>query len=204
VLNSSIEGDSVELTITSYIAAHPDDINIDIGLYGGRTAAVISGSRFLETSENPWQETPVYTLYRDREGQSFTVSFPQRLNIVMEHENFTSHNPVISWDAYPNAKNGYFVVAMVKDKEERFGNLSDSGNDVWALAFYGRSDQTSIGVSSNHLFFSPIISPEGETPPPVQSGDVIRIEVYVLDGSDGLDMKNKTGAMFMDSVNIVR
>ncbi len=35
-------------------------------------------------------------------------------------------------------------------------------------------------------------------------GDIIRIEVYVLDGSGTLDLQGGTGALFMDSLKVIR
>ena len=45
---------------------------------------------------------------------------------------------------------------------------------------------------------------DGVYPPNIVPGDVIRFEIYVLDGSRRLDINNYEGAIFMDSLTIKR
>jgi len=44
----------------------------------------------------------------------------------------------------------------------------------------------------------------GTLPPQINRGDIIRIEVFALDGSGFLDAVNKRGALFMDAVTVRR
>ena len=160
-------------------------------------------SNFSETTYNPWQEPAVFTLIRDADNQEFTVAFKRGMNIRMEHENFTNNEPVISWDEYPGAE-GYFVMVIVQERTFHEYRDTFSGSNLWAAAFYDYTEDTSITVYSELITFTTVYASEFAIEPQINKGDFIRIEVYALDGSDTLDTKTRTGALAMDSLNIIR
>lgn len=149
--------------------------------------------------------------------------FPQQnLNIQMDTQNYTTNSPVITWNSYPGA-NGYFILVLLENKnndsESRFatgkvGNgedyiTIDLGNldfYVWKIAWekYAKTTEFQFPLQftesyENHSGLDTIVRESD-----IVSGDIIRIEVYVLDGSGTLDLENRTGALCMDSLNVVR
>ncbi len=203
VLNSYIQGSSTRILVTSYLFDNPDDMNFDAGLFGGLPAAYMSGSYFSESTKNPWREENIFTLTRDTEGQEFTITFPQRMNIKMAHENFTNNNPVISWNSYPGAS-GYFVMVIVQERNENPNKDTFSGSDLWEVAFYGYTRDANITVFSERITFDTVYTSEAAIEAQIKQGDFIRVEVYALDGFGTLDTKTKKGVLAMDSVNIIR
>jgi hypothetical protein len=203
VLNSSIQGSSTRILVTSYLFESTDDWNTEVGVFAGQLTLLMTGSRFSETTENPWQPPAVFTLRRDAEGQEFTVKFPQRMNIKMDHGNFTNSNPVVSWDAYPDAQ-GYLVMVIVEERAVNPNKDTFSGSDLWAVAFYDYTKSTSITIYSELINFTTVYVEESVIEPQINPGDFIRMEVYALDSSGVVDTKTRTGILAMDSLNIIR
>ena len=202
--NNSIQGSSTRIHISSYLFEKEEDYNIHLGIFANLPTAIMYGSHFLETTFNPWQPADIFTIIRDAEEQEFTVSFPHSMNVRMEHENFTNNEPVISWDPYPKAK-GYFVMVVVKEHSINYHKDSFSGSDVWAMAFYGYTNDTNITVYSELITFTETFTGDFDLiEPMIKLGDPIRVEVYALDGSGALDTETKTGALAMNSLNIIR
>jgi len=202
VPNNSIQGSSTRLLITSYLFENEDDYNVDMGVYSSIITPLMTDSFFSETTENPWQKADILTIIRDAENQEYTVKFPPSLNIKMDHGNFTNNNPVISWDHYPEAVDGYFTVVLVKDK-----NRSSIDSDrVFAVAYYAYTTESRVTVDSSMVTFTPtsIPSVSEENPPSIAPGDMIRIEVFVLDGTGTLNTQSKKGAILMDTKTIIR
>ncbi len=152
--------------------------------------------------------------------------FPQQnLNIQMDTQNFTTNSPVITWNSYPGA-NGYFILVLLENKyhdsdgdelagiPKKIGNgedylTIDLGNldfYVWNITWYEYAKNTGIQFfiqfTESYVNYSGLdtIVLESDIVP----GDIIRIEVYALDGSGTLDLENRTGALCMDSLNVVR
>ena len=199
--NHYIQGSSTRIQITSYLFENPDDINIEYGMFADYLIPIMTNSQFTETTENPWKKLDVFTLIRDKEGQEFTITFPPCLNIQMHHENFTNNKPLITWDSHPDAKNGYLVLVLVKDKD---GTAFDNGTGYFALAYNAYTKETQVQMYSNRVTFTATSSTLEEIPPSLNKGDFIIIEVFALDGSGSLDMQAKKGAYFMDSTILYR
>jgi hypothetical protein len=204
--NNYFIGSNTQLRITAYLFDDPEDLNTEVGVYASNLTEIMSGSRFSETTVNPWQEEQIYTLERDETGQELTVEFPRRLNIRMEHENFTTNNPVISWDSHPDARNGYFAMVLTENKDRQSDSDSEAESSFFNLAWYERTDESefqfplqfgeSYEIDSN---LNTVVRESDIVP-----GDIIRIEVYVLDDSGTLDLENRTGALCMNSLNVKR
>jgi hypothetical protein len=201
VLNSFIQGSSTRIQVTSYLFDSEDDMNIEMGVYASRPAVFMTGSYASETTDNPWQSGKhIFTLQRDG-NQEFTVTFSQHLNIRMDHGNFTNNNPIISWNPYPGANNGYFVLVFVRDKD---GTSIDDGSDIFAIAYHTYTQETQVTVYSSRIKFTPTYTTIHEIPPSIVTGDIIRIEIFVLDGSGTLNTRTKQGAFLMDAITIQR
>jgi len=198
-LNDSPHGSHIRISVTSYLFDSIDNLNTVLGFVANQPALLMAGAIFAETTDNPWQPPPVFTLLSGIENQEFTIRFPNRLNIRMNHGNFTNNNPVVSWDPYPGA-NGYFVLVTVRDK---LSNVAANRN-LLVPAFYQHTMNTSSTINSHRISFTPIDTFYSIIPPAITHGDFIRIEVYALDHSGFLDSVNKTGALFMDSLTVVR
>ena len=193
------QGSSTRISVASYLFDSIDNLNTVLGFAASQPALLMSGSHIMETTDNPWQPPVFFTLYNGVGNQEFTVRFPNRLNIRMDHGNFTNNNPIISWDPYPGA-NGYFVLVTVRDK---LSNVTNN-RDEQVPAFYKHTMDTSVTISSHRISFTPVDTFLSILPPVIDRGDFIRIEVYALDYSGSLDTVNRTGALFMDSVTITR
>jgi hypothetical protein len=161
VLNSYIQGSSTRIQVTSYLFNSPDDYNIESAVFASMPTFLMAGSYISESTVNSWQEQDIFTLIRSGENQEFTVKFPQRMKIRMEHDNFTNNNPVVSWDPYPGASNGYFIMVLVKEQSSYPDLKITSGVDAWAVAFYDHTKNTSINVISEKISFTPIHSSKG-------------------------------------------
>ena len=198
-LDDFLQGSSTRVSVKSYLFDSIDNLNTSIGFVASKPALLMAGAYAMETTDNLWQSPEVFTLYSGVGNQEFTIRFPNRLNIRMDHGNFTNNNPVVSWDPYPGA-NGYFVLVTVRDK---FSNVEAYRNFL-TPAFYRHTMETSVTINSHRISFTPIDTFFSIIPPAIDSGDFIIIEVYALDHSGFLDSANKTGAFFMDSVTIVR
>jgi len=194
VPNDSIGSGSARIRITSFLFEDPDGLNIRQAAFAGRHTFMMSGSHFSASTVNPWLPPPTFTLRRDASGQEFAVSFPRRMNIRMDHGNFTSNNPVISWDAYPGAA-GYFVLALVRNRDP-----ATHGNALFMPAFYHFTTGTSARVDSELITFTGT----GQRPAQIGRGDLVRIEVFALDGSGVLNSAEMRGALSMDSLTVVR
>jgi hypothetical protein len=194
VPNDSIQGTSTRIRITSFLFLNYDDINIEMGEYASiKTPMMTSGSRIYESTANSWQApSAVFRLLRDTGGE-FTVAFPPRMNIKIQHEDFTNNTPIVSWEPYPGA-NGYLVVAIVKDKDRK------PGENFCKLAYTYFTRETSAVVDSGLISFTH----DGSHPPRIDKGDFFIIEVYALDGSGFLDTAKRTGALFRDTLTVVR
>ncbi len=117
----------------------------------------------------------------------------------MHHDNFTNNKPVITWDAYPGA-NGYFVMVLVKEKDE----YALAEGDYFAAAYHGYTRETQIQMQSNRVTFTKTSTSLHEIPPSIVKGDFIVVEVYALDNSGSLNTQTHKGAYLMDSTIINR
>ncbi len=160
-------------------------------------------SHFTETTENPWQPNKQFTITKNQKNTA-DISFPKRLNIKMEHENWTNNNPVISWDEYPGANNGYFVFLLIKDVQANPNGDDLDGSENWDIAYYNRVTTTQITVCSEKIIFIPVYNSEFITFPTINAGDIMRVEIFVLDDSGILNTNEHKGCLFMDSLNIIR
>ncbi|MCL2380154.1 MAG: DUF4382 domain-containing protein [Treponema sp.] len=194
VPNDSIQGTSTRIRVTSYLFRSFDDINLEVGTFASMpTLMLASSSRIHSSTTNSWRPSaPVFRLFRDTGGE-FTVSFPRSMNVRMDHRNFTNNNPVVSWVPYPGAS-GYLVVAIVQNKGR------EPGNAFFIPAFHYFTYGTSVTLDSEMISFTPT----GLRPAQINRGDFIIIEVYALDGSGFLDTRNRTGALFRDTLTVVR
>ncbi|MDR2964421.1 MAG: DUF4382 domain-containing protein [Treponema sp.] len=202
VKNNHIQGSSTRMQVISYLFENANDYNTEPGVFGGGFVPfIMSGSYFSETTNNPWQpENHIFTLRRDNDNQEFTVNFTKRMNIYLEHENFSNNYPVVRWDSYPNAHD-YAVIVLVNSC---YSKQISNDNNNWSIAYKKLTKDTSFMIFSELISFTPIYSGQLIYAPRIQNGDIIRIEVYALDGSGVLNTDNKAGALFMDSINIVR
>jgi hypothetical protein len=121
----------------------------------------------------------------------------------MEHGNFTNNNPIVSWRPYPGAS-GYYVIAYVKERNVNPNKDTESGSDIMAIAYYKYTTDTNVRISSEKISFTPVYSTRSMSEPSINPGDFIRVEVYALDNSGMLDTRRKKGALYMDSLNIIR
>ena len=197
--NSLLGYGGKDIYITSYIYTRPEDLNIELGYYGGTLGPMITRSYFLESSDNPWQPGTVHTINRNSDRR-VGLSFPKRLNLKLDSMNYTTNNPVLSWDPYPGASNGYLIIFLLWKKEGYF-NISEN-HRKWTFIGSTFSRENSV-VLSTDLRFTEGYSSLGVHKPNVLPGDLVRYEVYVLDGSEILGVYGK-GALYMDSLTIIR
>ncbi len=203
ISDSFIMGDDTELEINCYMLNNLNDANLKLKTYANRATFMPTSMKFCESNYNPWQSKKKFKLIRSG-ANHFVVNFQERLNIKMTPTDFSSNNPEISWDAYSGAENGYLVFAMIKDMQENINNDDNDGNKIWDIVFMEQTNENKIKLYSESITFNPIFNSEFTTPPNINPGDILRIEVYVLDSSGNLDTGNKSGALFMDSLNIIR
>ena len=199
IINDFTQNSAVRILVTSYLFDSMDDINTMVGFVASQPALLMAGARIAQTTNNPWQPPVIFTLLSGVDNQEFTVRFPGSLNIRINHGNFTNNNPVVSWDPYPGA-NGYFILISVRDT---LSNIT-ANNHVLVPAFHQHTMQTSATVFSHRINFTSVDTFHATIPPAIRPGDIIRVEVYALDHSGFLDSEHKTGALFMDSLTIVR
>lgn len=194
---------SIRYNVTAYLFSNlKDHFNIEPSIYNNQLAFVMAGSYFKESTYNPWEQKDMVVVKKGEQNYS-EIFFPKRLKIKMIPDDFTTNQFVISWDPFPGAYNGYFVLVLVKDKIK--GGDDNDGNEYWDIAYSKVTNKTKVKVFSHLLRFVPVYSSDGSIIPPlIQKGEIIRIEVYVLDGSGRLNTKIKQGALFMDSLNITR
>lgn len=197
--NTAIPSSNTAFEIVAYLFDDVNNINMDGAMYGGELTVLLSGSKIAETSNNPWQ--PV-TYNIEKNGiNSHTIRFPTRMNIRYEGFDYSHNKPTIFWDPYPGAQK-YFVVVLVPDKTP--GGDDNENNDQWDIAFSQVTTETNALVLSDKLRFVAVEATGGAAvSDTLQPGDLVRTEVYALDGSPQLDMASKTGALFMDSYTIV-
>jgi hypothetical protein len=196
VKNFFIQGSSTRIQITSYLFDNSSNLNLEPGLFGGFfVPMMMAGSHFTESTSSKWQsEKNIYTLQRDS-GQTFSVAFPNRLNIRVDHQNFNKNNPIIKWEKYPEANNGYVVLVIAYNKK---GNML---NTPLQLLYHTYTDNTSITVPADYVRFIEYKNSKGEVMPPnVKKGDILISEIFVLDGTDKLDTANYIGALYMESL----
>jgi len=198
-------GDSTDCIIVAYLFDSTNDMNAEPILYGNELTADLSGAKIAASTHNPWAGEPVFTITKDQIN-NVNLRFPNQMNIRLKNKdgtdfNYMHNNPFVEWDAYPGAVN-YMVVVLVEDRVP--GGMDNEHNDRWDIAFSKIVNGTSVQVFSGKLDFVPVYS-TGDLKPSetLNSGEVVRVEVYVLDGSPILDMGNKTGALYMSSLNLV-
>jgi hypothetical protein len=201
-LNSSIQGSSTRIQVTSYLFDDPSELNFESGIFASRfVPLMVTDSHFSESTNNPWQKPNVFTLIRDANYQEFTISFPTRLNIKMEHDNFTNNRPIITWDSYPNASHGYYVHVLVRNKNR---TAYDNRENYLTTAYEAYTKEPKVTVFSNLITFTNTYTTIHEIPPSIEKGDFMIIEVFVLDGSGSLDMQAQKGAILMSKKIINR
>jgi len=201
VPDSILPSGNVSCEIVAYLANSVADFNLKPIVYSSEFAFDMSGANILETSKNPWQPTSsAYTIVKSG-ANNITLDFPRKMNVRFDNFDFTHNHPVVAWDAYPNAAK-YFVFVMIRDKVS--GGDDNEKDDRWDIAFSKVTTNTSETVYSGILNFVPVYATEGGGPSDtLQSGEVVRIEVYALDGSATLSMASRTGALYMDSKNYI-
>jgi hypothetical protein len=199
VPDSILPSANVSVDITAYLANSVADFNLKPVVYGGEYALNMSGASILETTNNPWQPASSNFTIVKSGSNNITLNFRQSMNVRFDNFDFTHNSPVVAWDAWPGAQK-YFVFVLVKDKVA--GSHDNENDDRWDIAFSKVTANTSEKVYSGELHFVPVYATEGLGPSSTfLPGDVVRIEVYALDGSSRLNMAAKTGALFMDSKN---
>jgi len=76
---------------------------------------------------------------------------------------------------------------------------------MFAIAYSTITKETSTQLFSDKFSFTNIYDTGGGVEEPyIKSGDMFRVEIFVLDGTDIFSTSERLGAMYMDSVNIVR
>lgn len=205
--DTKIQGTSVDVKISSYLAPSTSkeflnpiksDFNNEL-----KFGVALNNLNYYESTENIWQEPNIFNLKRGIKNE-VNIKFPKKLNIRYDNNNFKSNKLKIEWDEYPGAQ-GYFVMVFVEDKiDESDIEYDDDGNKDWDIAFSCFTNDTSIEVESQKLIFYISDVPTEYDYMKVQEGDIIRIEIYPHDGSGNLSTANRKGALFMDSVMIVR
>ena len=175
IASDPTQASSASVQITSHIFNSIDGLNTSLGLVANELALLMSGSHIAETTDNPWRPPAVFTLFMGG-SNNFTVRFPNRMDVRMNHGNFTSTSPLISWNAFPGAA-GYLVVG-----------LRNSAGSITPI-FYHHTVQTS--VTTNAL-------------PAMNTGDLIIVQVFALDHTGFLDTENRTGALTMETLTIRR
>jgi uncharacterized repeat protein (TIGR02543 family) len=178
VLNDTALRSGTRVLVTSYLFNNIDGLNTSLGFVANRPALLMAGSQIAESTDNPWQPPAIFTLSMGG-ANNFTVRFPNRMNVRMNHANFTNNNPVVSWNPFPGA-NGYFVLGLLM--------RNNPGSPITPI-FHHHTMQTSITASS-----LPALNP----------GDIVVVQVFALDRSGFLDTANMTGALFMETLTIVR
>ena len=203
ISDSFIMGNDTQLEINCYLLNNENDANLEMKTYANRATVMPTKMNFSESNNNPWQNKKKYKLIRSG-ANHFKVYFQKRLNIKMTPTDFSTNNPEISWDAYPGAQNGYLVFAIIKDRQKNINNDDNDGNKIWDIVFMEQTNENKIKLYSESITFNPVSNSEFTTLPNINPGDILRIEVYVLDSSGKIDTVAKTGALFMDSLNIIR
>ncbi len=77
-------------------------------------------------------------------------------------------------------------------------------SDTWDIAASHKVDDTQYEIFSNLISFVPSYYSEGVIDPAIQEGDIIRIEVFVLDGTDTFSTSKHKGAIYMETLNVIR
>lgn len=196
---------SIQYYVTGYLFNSDEDLKVDMGYSGKKIVPMVTGANFSEITDNQWQpQSNIVSVIKDVNSQ-FQLSFQKRLNIKLTPNDWSTNNPVISWDSYPRANNGYFALVITKDMyQEEDISFDNDGNPDWDIVFSKYTKDTNVQIYSSDYFVYNAYIPNDQSVLSIKQGDVIRIEVYVLDSSGKLNTKNKTGALFMDSINIIR
>jgi hypothetical protein len=199
-------GTSTRYVVSAFLFDNFEDFNLDLNISANTIGVIMSGSYFTETTNNPWQSPKTITVIKDQLNEA-EIEFSKRLNIKMTPDDFTTNSPMISWDAYPNAQNGYFALVLIKDREQEKDIVYDNdSNSIWDIVFSKRVNETQVQLLSDKYLVMPAY-PDGNVDfnqVLINPGDLIRIEIYVLDSSGRLNTGEKTGAIYMDSINIIR
>ena len=197
--------DSIEYSVTGYLFDKAENMKIDFAYSNGKLVPMVIGSNFSEITDNDWQENyNIVTIKKDVVNK-FEISFPRRLNIRMTPSDFSTNNPTIVWDKHPEANNGYFVMVITKDMyEEDDISFDDDGNANWDIVFVKYTKDTEVKIYSSEYVVYNTYMPNDPSGLSIKPGEPIRIEVYVLDSTGKLNTKEKKGAIFMDSLNIIR
>ena len=201
--DSYLRGNSATVTIDAYLFDETSDYKRAFRYSGGHLTFGMHNSYIAEMTANPWQPPHTFEIVKSEKNKA-AIEFPHRLNIKMNHQNWTDNNPVVTWDAYPGANNGYLVFVLVKDTQSNPNGDDLDGAEIWDIAAYDKVDTTEYEVFSNLISFTEIANSEFVLEPSIQSGDIIRVEVFVLDGSDTFSTRQHKGCLYMDSLNVVR
>ncbi|MBP5707008.1 MAG: hypothetical protein J6W76_06955, partial [Spirochaetales bacterium] len=201
--DSYLRGNSTTVTIDSYLFDETSDYKRALRYSGGHITFGMHNSHFAEMTVNPWQPPHTFTVTNGEQNKA-AIEFPHRLNIKMDHQNWTDNNPLVTWDAYPGAENGYLVFVLVKDTQSNPNGDDLDGAENWDIAAYDKVDTTEYEVFSNLISFTQIANSKFVLEPTIQEGDIIRVEVFVLDGTDTFSTRQHKGCLFMDSLNVVR
>ena len=129
-----------------------------------------------------------------------------KLNIQLNHQNWTDNNPVVTWDAYPGADNGYCILVFINDKIVHPRGNPDGRHYKWCLVVQDKVYDTKYEVFSNYISFVPIemTCGQGIIPPSITEGEEIGIQVYVLDGSEEFDFRKQKGYVYMETLIVKR
>lgn len=206
ISNSSwIDAQTIAFKVSAYLF---DDINTEfdyeIVKHAGRFGFLMQGAIFTETTDNPWQNDNIAQVTLNQEN-SYTTSFPKPLNIKIIPENPPiTDNPYIRWDEFPGS-NGYWVLALIKDRQIDANPLyDDDGKDDWDIAYSKVTEDTEIEVFSDILHFVPHYSDGSDVEPEyLNTGDLLRVEIYALDETGVIDTSEMKGALYMESKTIV-
>ena len=134
---------------------------------------------------------------------SFYIYFPKSINIQMDHENFTSNHPIVKWETFPNFNRNYAVSIIVSNKDERYIVSDNIPGTTWFVAYKEYTKENNVIVLSEGVKFSISYHSGGMIKEPsIISGDIFRIEVYVLIGITDLN-RSLHGDLYMDSLTIL-
>lgn len=204
VANYKLTGGYTKVSAAAYLFNSPADINMRSTIYNGEYTMDLAGANILESSENIWQ--PQSYIIEKSQTNSITVEFPTKMKPRFINADgadfaFNYNNPWITWETYPGAA-AYALLVFVPDRV--IGGEDNEMNERWDLAFSTVTQQNSVEVFSGKLDFTPVYSTgDGNPSTPLSPGDIVRLEIYALDGSATLNTANRTGALYMDSTNIV-
>ena len=191
-----------EIAITSFLFEDPEDKDIDVEMYRNIPSFFMYDPNNTEAYGSTKSVIQGFTLERDR-SQTFRIDFPNSLNIQMEHENFATNNPVVSWNPYPGVMVNYKMAILVREKDD-YQSEWEIGNTTWLPAYTKITSDTFVTAYSNLVNFVESYGSEGIVMSPyLRPGDVFRVEVYAYDSAARQTKETVNQQIFIDTLTIL-